>query len=180
MKLKKATALAMAMATVATMGAIPAFAATNGNTAVNIEAKATTMNVNVPSTAAFVFNADGTNVVPTNFTITNNSKISGIHVTSIALTSADADKGWKLLPESANVKTQAVNTKNIKMTINNKPVVVTGTAAATTGTATYEANDIAIASEGTTTLKFGVERGSFTTAVASGKAFDMVTSFAFN
>ena len=64
-KFKLLTLSSLALATTL----IPASASTT----VKIETKSTYMNVTVPTSIEFVFNEDGTNTLPTNFVITNNS-----------------------------------------------------------------------------------------------------------
>ena len=49
----------------------------------NIETKATTVDVTVLGSTAIVFNADGTNTTPSNFVISNQSKIAGINLSSV-------------------------------------------------------------------------------------------------
>ena len=55
--------------------AVPSFAST---TDVTIAGEATTIDMSVPTSCPIVFEADGTNTTPDNFTITNNSQIAGV------------------------------------------------------------------------------------------------------
>lgn len=162
--------------------AIPANAAGFGSQ-VTIDAKATTVNVTVPSSAPMVFNADGTNTVPTNFNITNNSEIGGVHLESISL-AADTTGNWKLVNDTVDLKTQAKNTKNIRLKMGasgaEKLINPTSSSAHANGSATFGASDFAIPAKGSKTLSFKVERGAFTTAIPSAKAFDMTLNFDFN
>ena len=76
--------LAAILSFVAIMGAaIPVNAASAD---VNIEVKATTMDnvsVTVPTTLPIVFNEDGTNTLPSNWTIENISSIAGVHLSAV-------------------------------------------------------------------------------------------------
>ena len=159
----------------------PVFAATQGSV-LNIEAKATTVNMTVPGTAAIVFNADGTNTTPTNFNITNNSQIAGVHLESVDLNAGES--GWKVVDASTDIKTQAVNTKNIRLKVGKEGqeqiVQPTSGNSNSTGKATLGQSLFSIAAEGTETMKFVVERGAFTTPEAEAKAFDMTLNFEFN
>jgi hypothetical protein len=160
---------------------MPACAATSD---VDIEIKATDMNVSVtvPSTLPIVFNADGTNTLPTNWSIQNKSAIAGIHLTRIDMDAGAT--GWKLLAASEDVKTLSADTKSIQFSAGKsgalKLVAPTGGAASKTGSVTFANTDISIPSGKTQVLSFQVVRGAFTQTEASAKAFDMVLTFAFN
>ncbi len=163
-------------------GVIPANAASAD---VNIEVKATTMDnvsVTVPTVLPIVFNEDGTNTVPTNWTIENISNIAGIHLSTVDM---DAEtSGWKLLADSQDTKVLKADTKSIKFSVGKegalKLVAPTSGNESTTGTVNFDDNAIAIASGETQVLSFDVQRGAFTEDVATAKAFDMVLTFNFN
>ena len=181
-KLKLLTsALALSMMASASL---PVFAAGNGeNVAVNIEAKATTVNITMSDTVPVTFNADGTNTVPTNFSIKNNSAISGLHLDTVKLTAA-ASTDWKVAADSFNTKTMAKDTKTIifKLGAEGKlktAVPASGTTAAT-GTATFGAADFQIPATGSKIMKFDITRGAFSKELTSAKAFDMVMNFSFD
>ena len=76
--------VAAILSVVVIMGAaIPVNAA---STDVNIEVKATAMDnvsVTVPTVLPIVFNEDGTNTLPSNWTIENISSIAGIHLRNV-------------------------------------------------------------------------------------------------
>ena len=152
------------------------------SSAINIEAKATTVNVTVPGTYAMVFKEDGTNLLPETFIIQNNSTISGVHITTVEVDAGSS--GWSVLGESANLKTQAVNTKAIKLKVgekgNEQIVTPTGGTKASTGSATLGQDNFSIGASSSKTMSFVVERGAFSDAVASEKAFGMTLNFAFN
>lgn len=155
--------------------------ATGFSSELQIDAKATTVNVTVPGTAPMVFNADGTDLTPESFTITNNSKIGGVYLDSISL---DADgSGWTLLEESADLKTQAKDEKKIKLKIGlegqEKLIAPTNGSDDSTGAADFSMGDVDIEAEQSATLNFVVERGAFTQDLANAKAFGMTLKFEF-
>lgn len=176
--------LAVLLSITAILGSVaPAYAA-EPVSEVKIEIEPTDMNVSVtvPSTLPIIFNADGSNTIPSNWTIENISALAGIHVTNVHLNANGT--GWKLTNESATVKTQNVNGKTVKFFAGvpgiMKLVEAKSGSTSETGTASFEANDIRIASGATKTLNFAVERGAFTETTASAKAFTMTIDFAFN
>ena len=172
------TTLAMLMSFSAV---VPAFAA---ETDVMIDAKATTVNMTVPSTAPMVFNADGTNTVPTDFTIRNNSKIGGVHLENIEL-NGNTQNAWKIAKEGTDLKVKPANTKTITLKLGasgaEKSAVPSQSAAeSANATVTFGSSDFTIPASGSKTLSFVVDRGAFTSAIPSAKAFDMTLNFDFN
>ena len=162
--------------------AVPTYAASSD---VKIEVKETTMDnvsVTVPTTIPIVFNADGSNTLPTNWTIENVSTIAGIHLAKIDMDAGSS--GWKLLADSQNVKNLSKDTKSIKFSVGKsgalKLVAPTSGTESTSGSVTFGNTEIEIPSGETQVLSFGVERGAFTKSEASAKAFDMVLTFNFN
>lgn len=175
--------LAAILSVVVIMGAaIPVNAASAD---VNIEVKATTMDnvsVTIPSTLPIVFNEDGTNTLPSNWTIENISSIAGIHLSSVDMNSNES--GWKLLAASQDTKTLKADTKSIKFSIGKQGALklvapLTGNEGMG-GSVRFEDNAISIPSGQTQVLSFDVQRGAFTQDMASAKAFDMVLTFNFN
>lgn len=176
----KKRVLGLLLAAIMVVGTvIPTCAA---DTDVTIEVKATGVSVTVPTTLPIIFNEDGTNVVPTNWTIKNESSISGVHLSAITM---DANgTGWKLLAASEDTKTLPADTKSIKFSAGKEgalKLVAPGSGTvAETGTVNYAADEISIASGSSQVLSFAVERGAFTTNAAASTAFDMVLTFNFN
>lgn len=181
-KLKTLVATLLSVTVIFGMAA-PVYAA-GPTSEVQIAIQPTDMNVSVtvPSTLPIVFNADGTNTIPSNWTIQNVSAIAGIHLVKVNLT-ADGT-GWKLTKDSERVKTQDVNGKAIRFSVglqgNRKVVDPNGGSESESGSATFEYPEIAIASGEEKVLSYEVERGAFTETKASAKAFTMVLEFAFN
>lgn len=182
MKKMKVLLAALLSVTVVLGTAIPTNAASAD---VNIEVQETTMDnvsVTVPTSIPIVFNADGTNTLPTNWTIENLSTIAGIHLFQIDMNGGNS--GWKLLADSQNVKTISKDTKSIKFSVGKagalKLVAPTSGTENASGTVTFGDTEISIPSGKTQVLSFDVERGAFTKSEASAKAFDMVLTFKFN
>lgn len=153
---------------------------------VNIEVKATTMDnmsVTIPSTYPMVFNEDGTNTLPLNWVIENISDIAGIHLTKIDMNANSS--GWKLLAESQDTKQLKADTKAIKFyvgrsTDNLKLVAPTTGNEGTTGSVSFDVDEVNIQAGQSRNINFNVERGAFTQDIASAKAYDMVLTFNFN
>lgn len=109
--------LAAILSVVVIMGAaIPVNAA---STDVNIEVKETTMDnvsVTVPTTVPIVFNEDGTNTLPSNWTIENISSIAGIHLSTIGLMHT-VEKAAEILVKMLSMKQdklQTITTQNFR------------------------------------------------------------------
>ena len=152
---------------------------------VTIEVKETKMDgvsVTVPSTLPIVFNEDGTNTLPTNWTIENISTIAGIHLAQIEMDGTNT--GWKLLSESEDTKTMNTDVQSLKfytgIDTELKLVAPTSGTEHAKGAVSFSADEISIASGEEQTLLFRVDRGAFTSSKAAEKAFDMVLTFEFN
>ena len=175
--------LAAVLTITAIMGsAIPASASSS---VVNIEIKETTMDqvsVTVPTVLPIVFNEDGTNTLPTNWTIENKSTIAGIHLKQIDMTSKNGL--WKLLGTTRDTKSISVDTKAIRFSVgqegNFKVVMPTEGTEHSSGRLEYASDEIARPSGTTKNLDFKVERGACTKSEASAEAFQMVLTFKFN
>jgi len=156
---------------------MPASASTN----VKIETKATQMNVTVPTSIEFIFNEDGSNTLPTNFNITNNSQIARVSLVKAEMNALTS--GWRLLPASANTKLLAVDTKDIQFYMGldgEEKIVASGNDASTSGNASWSNGEITIDASQTQNISFEINRGAFNTAESSSKAFDMILTFEFN
>lgn len=183
MKKVKVLLAALLSVTVVLGTAVPTYAAEPAAD-VKIEINATDMNVSVtvPSVLPIVFNADGTNTIPNNWTIQNVSAIAGIHLTEVALDSET--NGWVLLSSDRKVNELTVDTKAVKFYTGNagalKLVQPTTGTESKTGSVTFEESEISISSGEEKTLSFQVERGAFKQTQASSKAFKMLLTFDFN
>ena len=146
-----------------------------------IDAKATTVNVTVPTTAPMVFNADGTDTLPSSWTIKNNSKLGGVYLDSISLDAGSS--GWSLLSESADLKTQSKDLKKIKLKIGKegqeKLIAPTNASDDSTGSADFSIGDIDIEANQSQELNFVLERGTYTRDLANSTAFNMTLKFEF-
>ncbi|VYU45440.1 hypothetical protein [Clostridium paraputrificum] len=179
MKLRKLLLMGLISSGMVIGGANITSAAEFGSNLV-IEAKPTTVNVTVPSTAPMVFNEDGTNTLPSAFTLTNNSEIGGVSLTNINLVSPK--NAWSLLPNEADLKVQPKDQKKIKLHIGKTGAerLIAPGSTASQGSASFSLGEISIPAKGSETLKFKVERGAFSQAVAEDTAFNMTLTFEFN
>lgn len=183
MKKIKVFMAALLAVTVVFGATVPANAASKAE--VTIEVEATDMDnvsVTVPTTLPIVFNADGTNTLPSNWTIENKSTIAGIHLSEVSMDAGST--GWKLLADSENVANLSADTKSIKFSVGNagalKLVAPSSGTENTTGSVSFGDTEISIPSGETQVLSFAVVRGAFTITEASAKAFDMLLTFNFN
>ena len=174
------TALSMLMSFSAV---VPVSAATS---TITVKAEPTTVNVTVPATAPMVFNADGTNTVPRNFTIENKS-IGGIYLKNIKLEpSYHPTYSWKIAKEGTNLKALGANSPVITLKLGaagaEKSAVPneSSTEYAKNATVTFEKNDFVIPADGSKTLSFVVDRCAFTSVNDTEDAFDMTLNFDFN
>lgn len=182
MKTFKTTAVAaLALASI-TLGALPAFAleGDTANSELTIDVKATELNMTVPGEAAVLFNEDETVTVPTNFDISNNSEVTAVSLTRVAL---DGGSDWVLASDAKDLKQNGSDTKEarIKLGAEGKLKVIAPTEgnSAATGEATWANGEQSFAPSSTTNIKFEVERGAFSEAVAKAKAYDMTLNFEF-
>ena len=182
MRKLKALLTALLSVTIVFGATVPTYAASSE---VKIAVEATTMDqvsVTVPTTIPIVFHADGTNTLPTNWTIENRSTIAGIHLSQIDLVSEDSQ--WKVLANSANVKALHVDSKSIKFSVGKpgdlKLILPVEGNESSVGCVTFGDTEISIPSGEVQLLSFQVERGAFTQSEASAKAFNMVLTFNFN
>lgn len=147
---------------------------------VQFEVKATDINVavNVPTTLPIVFNEDGTNTYPTNWTIENTSPIARIYLYSVALT---ADNDWTLMTAGMDPKFTDVDSKKIKFYVGPEDDLqfMSGRDSGTSGYIEFEPEEFTILSNSSKDLCFEVERGAYTQNASLQKAFDMVLTFKF-
>ena len=176
MKLKRIVAIATAAASIMSMNTV-AFADTEGSTEVEIRTEATLVDVTVPSTLPIVFREDGSNTVPDNYTIQNNS-MSAIHLTSVGLDAQGS--GWKVIPESMDPTQFVANTRQILFLVNSKAVAPMLNEPMETGSARFDPDEVVIEPGQSVTLDFEVYRGSFTVPLENTAAFTMTTTFDFN
>ena len=160
-------------------GTMPAQAA---SAEVGIEIKATDINmaVTVPSQIPIIFNEDGTNTYPQNWTIVNESKIAGVYLEEVQMKQAEA--GWYLAYEVITQEQLLVNTKTIKFYMGKpgdlKIINPQGGMITSKGARSFS-NALRIPAGEELTLDFKVERGAFTESYDMEKAFDMEFKFQF-
>lgn len=140
------------------------------NSNITIETEASTINVTVPTNAAFIFKSDGTSVYPSNYEITNNNAL-----TAIALNSIDFEgvNGWSLTTEDdvfqADQKKFA-----LKMGLKDGTLSVVDKA---NGVSFSGDTEIRIAPNGSKTLGFEAKRGVFSSPVTTENAMQMTMHF---
>ena len=180
-RMKKVLAMVMSLALL--IGAtIPAQAAT---TEVEIEVKATTMDgvsVTIPSKLPIVFEEDGTNTIPTNFTIENQSIIAGIHLAKVEWHAGDTE--WKVLSSDYDVKSMPVDSQALQFLVglagSEKFIEPLDGDRNPDGEVLFQPDEISIPSGQSQTLSFEVNRGAFTQAMEASRAFDLIFEFQFN
>lgn len=152
---------------------------------VNIEIKETTMDqvsVTVPTTLPIIFNEDGSNTLPTNWSIENRSTIAGIHLSEVEMNAEG--NGWVLLAATEDTKKLPVDSKAMQFSLGKegelKLVAPANGRSNGSGSASFAADEIVVESGETQVLSFAVKRGAFTKSEASAKAFDMTMRFEFN
>jgi len=175
--MKKVNALLVALLSVTILfgGAIPAQAA---SAEVTIQVKATDVNtsVTVPTVLPIVFNEDGTNTYPTNWTIQNNSKIARVYLHSIQV---EAVNEWSLMTLAQDPTYNDVDSKKIKFYagVGDDLKLLNGNSDAYVE---FEPDEcLMLANGGTKDLSFKVERGAYTQGQSAEKALDMVLTFKF-
>lgn len=162
---------------------IPAMAVTASafSSELKIQTEATTIDVTVPGQAAMIFNEDGSNIVPLNFKVVNNSQIAGIYMSEIDL---DAGlSGWKIVNPTVDLKTMAVDSKAIRLAMgeqgNEKAAVPTAGTEDSTAKITYGVKGFVVPSASEKIINFDVERGAFSKNIPAGDAFTMNLNFEF-
>lgn len=140
-------------------------------TSVDITVEATSLNVTVPLSLPIAMKADGSVVLPTNFTVVNNSALGAVKIAKAECTPVTA-KGWTLKPGSEVMNTKPANTKEMKLAIVDGTdkyidpvtgVVLTKTIAASTNA----------------TLTFKADRPTFTSAITDVGAFNLILTLAW-
>lgn len=166
----------LALSTVAISVPMAVFADTTGNTDINIQAESAVIDVTVPASTqdgkgalTFVFNADGTNTLPDNWTITNNSAVD-VKLTTLEVTGND---GWELVA-SGDAKLSTTDAKAIHLVLDN----------AEQSSGVYTLNQTITKNGGTHTIAIGVDgaqvgRPAYSKAVSVNKAFSVVQHFTY-
>lgn len=138
--------------------------------------------ITVPAVLPIIFNADGTNVLPTQWMVTNNSSIAKISITKIELDAKGS--GWKLLPESQSISDLSADTKAMKFYLGKSAsdleIVTPDAQDGTTGELVWANGHFSIPAEAAKKVFFNVERGAFSKAIPEANAFEMLLTFEFN
>lgn len=148
------------------------------STDINIEAKATTVKMTVPTTATFVFNEDGSNTYPTDFTITNNSSAKVV-LQKAVFTEVNSWKLQEVGYDFSNTK----DARELSLKLGNKEETLVDVAKNETSSKweaefNYNLNKNGV-TDGSDSLTFGWEadRGYYATAISSEKALTMELHF---
>ena len=164
---------------VANAGSLPAAAAQpthNANVAVNIGTEPLVVDITVPGTLGFAFNADGSNEVPDNFIITNNNKLAVFYLKELSVDAGGS--GWKI---AGNDQSIALDEKTIKLSaglkMSEKEITPTNGTKDSTGKATFNNSEFVLEPQTPTTMNFLVNRPIFTEKIEQSKAFDMSMTF---
>lgn len=142
----------------------------NDSSTITVEAEASTINVTVPTNAAFVFKSDGTNVYPSNYEITNNNALTAITLDAIDF---EGVNNWSLTTENdtfqANQKKFA-----LKMGLKGGALSVVDR---DNGVSFSGDTEIKIASNSSKTLGFEAKRGVFSSPITTENAMQMTMHF---
>ena len=156
-------------------GVISAQAAT---AEVTVEIEATDVNtaVTVPTVLPIIFNADGTNTYPTNWTIQNNSQIARVYLYSIKV---DAVNDWTLMTKAQDPIYNDVDAKKIKFYagVEDNMQLLDGTQSAYVEFDPFDC--LILPNGGTKDLSFKVERGAYTQSQSAKKVLEMVLTFQY-
>ena len=170
---------ALLVVTVLLGGTMPAKAA---SAEVGIEIKVTDVNVaiTVPSQVPIVFNEDGTNTYPENWTITND----GIAKMRVKRIDANANGSeWTIAGPDTDISKLPANTKTIQLYIGDEDYK--GTVYPSNGYTDDEAlvlfpdSSMNIPAGEELVVDFEVIRGAFTESASMEKAFDLECIFEF-
>ena len=153
-----------------------------------IKGQATNVNVTVPTTVPFEFDANGDTLVPNNFIVTNHSAIAGIYLENITLDSQKA--GWRVVDDQLDLTQMSVDSKDVRIKFGKKegegavmrliaPSGARGKGVSRIGSASFDNSEINIQAKKTQKLDFEVEHGAFSKDIVDGKAFDMTLQFRF-
>lgn len=147
--------------------------ASEGDTAnsnITIEAEASSINVTVPTNAAFVFKGDGTNIYPTNYEVTNNNALTAITLNSIGF---EGVNGWKLTTEN---DTFQADQKKFALWMGARGNELSAVDI-NDGVVFADDTEIKIAPNGSKVLDFEAKRGVYSQAISTEDAMQMTMHF---
>lgn len=137
---------------------------------ITIETEASTINVTVPTNAAFVFKADGTNIYPSNYEVTNNNALTAITLDAIDF---EGVNGWSLTTEDDTFQVD-VKKFALKMGLKDNTLSVVDV---NDGVSFSGDTEIKIAPQSSKTLGFDAKRGVFSEPVTTENAMQMTMHF---
>lgn len=149
---------------------------TTSNVNVNIETEPIVVDITVPGSVGFVFNADGSNEIPDNFSITNHNKIASFYLKEVGFDGEST--GWKLASEDEQLN---LNEKAVKFKLGSKSeeklIAPSNGKKDITGTVSFSDSEFVLAPESPSTVSFLIDRPVYTDEISQSKAFDMTMSF---
>ena len=139
------------------------------------------VNITVPADMKIIFNSDGSNTLPNNYTITNDS-IYTINLDKVSLT---GNNNWQLLNSNVEIKKLKKDSKKIKFYVddtliqpkNSSNQVVDESSNGETSIPLDEIKNKTINANSSSTINFNIERGIFSKDISTEKAFDMILNF---
>lgn len=176
MKIKKLIATALTVASIATMTAIPAFAAdsTSASTSINLTTQASDVRVTVPTSYSIILNKDDNySVAPTNFTVTNNS-LFNLTIDSVKFDAKNS--GWKIMNNQTEGQ-KKLDSKEVAFFVNTY-----GSLGDNPGGKTEEIqlkDKVVVKSKESSNLDIKVVHGPYSTSQKFDNAFTMTTKFKF-
>lgn len=146
------------------------------NVALNIGTEALIVDITVPGTISFAFNADGSNDIPDNFIITNHNKIASFYLKDVNVNAGES--GWKIASSDEKIPMDE-KTIMLKMGMKNaeKEIVPTNGTKDSIGAVSYTSSEFLLKPEVDTQMSFVVNRPIYTEQIKQTKAFDMDMNF---
>ncbi len=175
---KMSVMLAMVLSVTLLFGATISANAASATVTFQVEQSDVTTAVTVPGQLPIIFNANGTNTYPTNWTVYNNSELGAVRLRTADLVTRN---DWDLVNETTDIKTNARDSKQIKFYMGAPNELRIFKPSSDSSRLSFEEEyEIVIPAGGSQKFEFKVERGAFKTALAEHIAFDLVLTFEYN
>ena len=176
---KMNVALAMVLSMTLLFGATISANAASSTVTFTVEQTDITTAVTVPGQLPVIFNANGTNTLPTNWRVYNNSELGAVRLKLVELTERS---DWKVVNEATDITKNTHDTKEIKfyMGAPNKLRIFTPYSGGGSKMSFEDEYEIVIPAGGYQQFDFEIKRGAFKTALSEHIAFDLVLTFEYN
>lgn len=176
---KMSVMLAMVLSVTLLFGETISANAASSTVTFTVEQSDITTAVTVPGQLPIVFNANGTNTYPTNWTVYNKSELGAVRLKLVELNQRN---DWELVKEDVNIKANTHDSKEIKfyMGVPNKLRIFAPYAGGGSRMSFEEEYEVIIPAGGSQQFDFKIERGAFRTALSEHIAFDLVLTFEYN